>query len=304
MYRSFFQRFFSVALLAALFSLNACQKDVDLTSTTTTTEGIAGERNQLFYGVTIYGGPATPSRVVEIDQNTGFPTGNNFVPFITVLGNQLPIEDITGICYLGGGIKYAIMTGQNTTNVPANSLMTLNIATGEAFFVSTSTVGPVSDIDYDPISGNVYGLQGNSLVTISGGGLNNYAVTPLQGLTAGHSARGLTMIGDVNQGATQINISTTSTGFFASTEARKVDPNTGITGLIGTLLPGNELNGGNCSLSYQLQPNSQLYISRNGTGIAGSGLNNTFWPSQGAIPTANWGANGFNFGDLSSDVGI
>ncbi|MBL7804161.1 MAG: hypothetical protein JNL02_10535 [Saprospiraceae bacterium] len=302
MYRSFFQRFFSVALLAALFSLNACQKDVDLTPTEANPEGVAGERNQIFYGVSQFGGALVPSRVFEIDQNTG---AINIAFSPTVNGTGAAITDIRGICYLGSGIKYAIMTGPNNgPGVPNNSLMTLNVNTQEAFFVSTSTlVGVVSDIDYDPLTGNIYGLRGNDLVIIDGpSGLQNYNAVAIQGLPAGHTVRGLTMIGDVNVG-TQINIASTSAGFGATTQMRKVDPNTGVTGFIATLLPGNQLNGGNCGLSYQLTPNSDLFINRNGTGIAGFGLNNTAWPNQGNVGTAVWGAAGVNFDDLSSDVG-
>ncbi|MFN8302344.1 MAG: hypothetical protein U0U46_07615 [Saprospiraceae bacterium] len=299
MQRFFFQRLLPVALLAALFSLNACQKDVDITSELTP-DGTATQRNQVFYGVSQFNGALVPSRVFEINQGSGLITAA-FGP--TVNGTGAVITDIRGICYLGSGIKYAIMTGPNNgAGVPNNALMTLNVSTQEAFFVSSSTVGTVSDIDYDPLTGNIYGLRGNDLVIIDGAsGLQTYSTVAIQGLPAGHTARGLTMIGDVNLG-TQINVASTVGGVAGSTQVRKVDPNTGVSGFIATLLPGNQLNGGNCGLGYQLTPNSQLFVNRTNGG-AGFGLNNAAWPGQGNVLTTVWGAAGVNFDDLSSDVG-
>lgn len=308
MQRSFFQRLFAVAIFAALFSLNACQKDTDLTqSTGVTPEGTASQRNPVFYGVTVYGSPAKPSVVVEIDEASGFVL-STWTPFYTLpSGGTVNITDMKGICYLSNGIKYAITTGTNNApGVPVNALMTLNVATHEAFFVSSSTVGTVSDIDYDPISGNIYGLANNTntLVTIGAGAFNVYTATAILGLPAFHTARGLTMIGDFNQGITQINIGLTQNGAAGTAQIYKVDPATGVSGFIAALLPAVELQGANCGLGYQLKATSQMYINRNTfTLVPGLGLNGLTWPPAGSpAATANYGGTGFNFEDLSSDV--
>lgn len=308
MQRSFFQRLFAVALFAALFSLNSCQKDVELTPSTVTPEGTATQRNPTFFGVTVYGSPFKPSIVVELDEASGFVL-NTWAPFFTLPGGgTVNITDIKGICYLSGGIKYAITTGPNNApGVPNDALLTLNVATHEAFFLSFSTVGTVSDIDYDPLTGAIYGLANNSnnLVAITGGGFNAYTVTPITGLPFGATARGLTMIGDINIPSTQINIGLTQNGAVGTAQVYKVNP-AGVSGFIANLLPAVELQGANCGMGYQLKATSQLYINRNTfTVVPGVGLNNVTWPPAGSpAATAVWGGVGFNFEDLSSDIHI
>ncbi len=304
MQRSFFQRLLAVAVFAALFSLNACQKDAELTPSTVTPEGIATQRNQQFYGVTVYGGAGNPSRVLQIDQNTGFVIGQVNVVYTLPNNTQLPVTDIRGICYLGNGIKYAITTGPNNPfGVPNNALMTLNVTTGDAYFVSTSTQGTISDIDYDPVSGNIYGLANNTntLVVIGAGAFNVYTPVAINGLPGGYTCRGLTMIGDLTLGITQINVAMTN-GTGGNALVYKVDPNTGTSGYIADLLPAAELANGHCGIGFQLKPASQLFINRNNFNFNGSGLNSLGWPNQGPVGTAVWGAAGFNFEDLSSDV--
>lgn len=303
MQRSLFHSLRAAGLLAALISLNACQKEANLApELPLPVSEDASARYQTFYGVTVFNGALTPSQLVQIDQGTG----NAFVlPQITY--NGLNVTDVRGICYLGGTFKYAIMTGTgNPFGVPANSLFTLNIATSQAFYVSTSNVGTVSDIDYDPLTQTIYGLNGNNLVLITGGGFNIYNAVPITGLAPGYTARGLTMFGNIATG-TQVHIACTQNGAVGTTLVYKVAP-TGVTGFIGDLQPANELQGANCALSYQLTPTSELYVNRNafnpGTLVPGLNQVTGGWPQQGTMPTNIWGAAGFNFEDLSSDIGI
>lgn len=302
MFRSIFQPVAAVCALAALLSLNACQKDNELTATPDTpTNSIAGQRNQLIYGVSVASG-LQPSRLVEITQATGIV--NNAILMNADLGggNTAPLNDVRGICYVGNG-KYVISTGANPIDFLANALLSLDVTTGLAYYLSSSTVGMVTDIDYDPISGNIYGLSGNNLVTITGGAFNTYAIAPITGLPAGYTAKGLTMIGDLNNG-TQINIALTQNGNTGTTFVYKVSV-TGVSGFIAQLLPDNQLRGGNCGLSYQLTPGSEMYINRNITsGVPGAGLNRLGgWPNQGVVNTGVYGAAGWNLDDMSSDVG-
>lgn len=304
MQRSLFHSLRAAGLLAALFFMNACQKEANLApeAPLPVTED-ASARYNAFYGITVFNGALQPSQLVQIDQGTG----NAFV-LPQIFYNGINVTDVRGICYLGSQFKYAITTGTgNPFGVPANSLFTLNIATSEAFYVSTSNVGTVSDIDYDPITQAIYGLNGNNLIAITGGGFNVYTSTPMVGLAPGYVARGLTMFGDINGAGTQIHIACTQNGAVGTTLVYKVAP-AGVTGFIGDLQPANELQGANCALSYQLTPNSDLYVNRNAfnPGILVPGLNQVTggWPQQGTMPTNIWGAAGFNFEDLSSDIGI
>ncbi|MCC7505776.1 MAG: hypothetical protein IT259_10760 [Saprospiraceae bacterium] len=304
MTRKFLFPLAALVLLAALLALNACQKDVELTSVAKPTDGVADQRNQLFYGVTEFS-PGKPSQLVEIDQNSGQVT--NVLPMQADLGggNFFPLDDVRGICYMGGG-KYMIMTGFNPIDFLNEALLDLDVASGNAYYISTSTVGPISDIDYDPVTDNIYGLQGTRIVTINGPGFTNYnAPVQIQNLPFGYTPKGLTMIGDVNLG-TQVNIALTRNAFAGTTFVYKVNPATGQSGFIAQLLPDVELQGGNCALSYQLQPASEMYINRNtATVFPGLGLNRLGgWPNQGVIGTGNYGGDGFNYEDLSSDVGL
>ncbi len=298
-----FQPIAAAGALVALLSLNACQKDHDLTTVTDAPANTtATQRNQVFYGVSV-ATPGQPSQLVEIDQNSGIVTNSMPINMDLGGGNTVPLNDVRGICYLGNG-KYAITTSPSPIDFMTNALLTLDVNTGLAYFLSSSN-GPISDIDYDPVSGNIYGLSGNNLVTISGGAFNNYASIGINGLPAGYTAKGLTMIGNAAQGATQINIALTRNGNLGTTFVYKVDPNTGTTGFIAQLLPDASLRGGNCGLSYQLTPGSEMYINRNTfTFVPGPGLNRLGgWPNQGVIGTGVYGAAGWNLDDMSSDVG-
>jgi len=303
MTRSFFFPIALFGLLAALFTLNACQKDVDLADQTTPVTH-ATQRYQVFYGVTV-ASPGKPSQLVEINQASGLVTNVLPIQLDQGGGNFLPVNDVRGICYMGNG-KYIISTGPDPIDFLSNALMDLDVTTGTAYFLSSSTVGTVSDIDFDPLSGNIYGLRGNNIVTISGGGYTNYAMVAMAGLPAGYTAKGLTMIGDINIPSTQVNIALTQNGNFGTTFVYKVNPASGVTGFIAQLLPNAQLSGGNCSLSFQLQPGSEMYINRNTSNVfPGLGLNRLGgWPNQGVVATGVYGANGFNFEDLSSDVGL
>lgn len=304
MQRYLFRSLCAAGTLAALFCLHACQKEAEPT-TPATANGTATPRYAVFYGVTV--ATATqPSVLNEIDQNTGLVTNSLPIALDQGGGSTLPIDDVRGICYLGQG-KYAITTAPNPIDVLTEALMFIDVTTGLTTYVSTSTVGTVSDIDYDPVADVIYGLQGNNLVIIAGPNYDTYTSTPLTGFNAGYTARGLTMVGDVTAQDIHLEVAATQNGPNGTAEVYKVDVPFFVVDWFATLDPANDFWGGNCGLSYQLTPASELYVNRSAlpTVTTVPGLNRCGgWPQNGTVNTGAYDTNGFDYEDLTSDIGL
>ncbi|MCC7246050.1 MAG: hypothetical protein IT269_10245 [Saprospiraceae bacterium] len=283
-----------------LLGMNACKKEtVTETLANDDIKVISSDRaNGRLYGVTVYS-PGKPSRLIEMDQI------NNVVTNVYALThNGLPIDDLKGVCCVGTALM--VTTGvNNNPDLLDNGLFRVDLATSSTTYLSTSTVGTVSDIDYNPLTDEIKGLLNNSnnLVTITGAsGFSAYSSTPITGVGA-QTARGLTFVrGQSN--AINLNIACNGNNTTTTTRYYDVDPVTGAAALLTNVLPANLIAGGNCGLGYDVFIGNlgRVFINRN-TSTTTLGLRsfdnaNPF----GANTNTNASVPGFNLDDISTNI--
>ena len=304
-------------LLMGLLSFNACQKEAAIPTALQVTNPSSDRSPGGFtYGVTVYDG-LNPSLIVEIDEATGAVTNQFQAAVLTPGGTLDPIEDLKGICRTSAG-QYFITTGNGNT-LPAynNMLLKVNVNNPLPFpfglgtcsaFNSICPTGPVSDLEYDPVNQIFIGLQNNSnqLIQITLDAFGNYTQysAPIAvGGIAGRLLSGLTFV--QNPG--------TIVPYLVGAASRPGDPNLaaqlyripvgGIAQLMTQLAPQANFAGGHCGIGFDRNLN-HLAINRSDLPIPQILGLSEINPWIAALPlvtnTNQWGAQGFNFEDLSS----
>lgn len=294
----------ALGLLIALVSFNACQKEkLQLADTTGTPSLSATDRAPLMYGVTLYGGPGKPSRLIEMNVGTGAITGG---PTQVFINNGVPVnlDDLKGVCIVNGQVF--VTTGPNCPFPYANALIKVNPATGQAGFISSSPafIGAVSDIDYDEQTGTIYGLRNNTntLISITDNGNNWGTYLNVGNITnlGTYVAKGLSMVRD--GGGTYITVGASTNSALNTTRIFSVPATAGVANFLASVNPLSEMNQSHCGMGFQIAINSMI-INRGPT-VTVSGLNSFPWanPLPNPSNSALWGATGFIFEDLSSAI--
>lgn len=297
------------ALLVVAIAFTACQKEDQLIPQAPIEQlgGNVGSRapGDPIYGVTTFKA-GIPCLLVTMDPAAETVLGNTTV---TVNGNV--INDLKGVCRVGNRVY--VTTGPNPVDALSNMLLDVNPQTGVATVVSYSTVGTVSDIDYNPLTGVITGLRNNSnrLVNINGAGFANYAqVNFALPLSSGYTARGLTWVRssliDPNLVSLKVAAAIGNTTVGGPIKYFEVPVTGGNATFEAVINPNNQLAGGNCGLGYVswLGNIGRVFINKNGFTDANTGLNRF----EHAIPlnnptnSASSNISGFNFEDLSTDL--
>jgi hypothetical protein len=295
-------------ILLGLMFFAACKKEAfDPTTEAVPSNNVVTSRglNGLIAGITVYA-PGNPSQLVVMDDAAG---GVQYaIPVVDV--NNQPLDDIKGIC-LAGNNRYYISTGiNNILSTSNNTLFALDITTGVATPISGSTVGTVSDIDYNPADGNLYGLADNNnrLIRISNSAgpftftFDTYAVVGnITGIAFNHTAKGLTVIRDASGVSLKVAATTPAYNFGGNCTLYDVPFTAGAATFVANLLPNVELQGGHCAIGYDADI-SRFQVNRQAGPIAVvvPGLNITSWPLPTPANTFFWGGVGFNFEDITS----
>ena len=288
----------AAGIIAASLSLNSCQKDNLQVANPSNPNVSAGDRAPLIYGVSVFSA-GNPSQLFTLDLGTGAIQGSVQVFFNNSTGQQIFVDDLKGVCVVGGQVW--VTTGFNVVDAYSNLLLKVDPTTGQGGIISHSTVGTVSDIDYDENSNTVYGLlnNGNRLVTINDNS-NNWGTYVVQGnitnLGANYVAKGLSMARD--GGGVRIIVAATQAN-AGNANVYSVPATAGAANLLSTINPANQLATGHCGIGFEIDINAML-INRRAN--AGFGINSFAWANPLANPTASafWGGNGVNFEDLSS----
>lgn len=299
-------------LVAALFMLNACKKEVVQNTLPEIKDGTpVTSRSQVTYGVEVYTGGA-PSQIIEMDNNTGNVT--NVTPqafYVDNGGNTINLDNLKGICLTSWG-QYFITTGNpvNPGPIPSviysNALYKVNPQTGQSSYASTCPFGTVSDLEHDPLTLNFYGLlnNSNSIVEIVDNN-NNYGTYngpfAITGIAPGYTLKGLSLVRDVN-GLYFVGCATRA-GAPLTAKLYQIPANGGAATFLTDLDPVADMAGGHCGIGFDIDFN-QLLINRGPFSTLIPGLNILKWniPLAPVSPTGNWGGLGFDFEDLTSDV--
>ena len=292
------------AVIATMAIFSSCQKDTPVFPAQAIDQemGASDRANGLLYGVTVFNG-LNPSVLVTMD-----PIAQAVIGQVNVTLNGTPIPDLKGVCCVQD--RVFVSTGFNAVDAISNLLLEVDPQTGQATFISQSNVGTVSDIDFNPLDGFIYGLRNNSntLVTINGANFQNYAlanfVLPLSGNSV---ARGLAITRTPNPNANAVmilKVSCIAMATVVATARLYSIPFIGGNGVFETQLgPNNQLAGGHCGLGFvgPIGLNGSLFINRNAN-IAPPGLNfyNIVVPVPGLTNTVPTAILGFNFEDLSN----
>jgi hypothetical protein len=300
-----FSFFLSLAfgLFVTAFSIQSCQKDQMQVAKPSVPDGTVGDRAPLIYGVSVFS-MGNPSQLSTLDAGTGNILNSVPVFVLDPLGAPFFLNDLKGVCVVNDQVF--VTTGFNAIDAYSNMLIKVNPQTGQAGVISYSpqSLGTVSDIDYDEISGNIYGLANNSnnLVSIGNAGNNWSVYTPMGAIgniLGGYRAKGLTMVRDA--AGDRIIVAATLNG-GGNTRLFNVPavPFPAAT-FLGTVNPINALAAGHCGIGFDINLNS-VVINRNAN--AGFGLNIFPWmnPLPAVSASVFWGAAGVNFEDLSSDL--
>lgn len=308
--------FFSLLVLVVLavaFALHSCQKEIPNSSIDREIGSVGDRANDgNIYGVTLFDG-STPCQVVTMDQFTGTVT-NAVNAFVIDNGTSIPLDNLKGICRDNGDAIYL------TTGTPVNqgfpstldyndALFRVDPATGECFYISTSKVGTVSDLEFNPISTNFIGLLNNSNATIEislniGTGLYDIysAPAPVSNIAPGFTLKGLSLTRDMYG----MHLMGCATSPNTSDPAKQYSfPAFLPAALYETdLLPASELGAGHCGIGFDLDLNSMLINRSNQVPTPTLGLNIFGWgpPFAPTTQTFLWGGFGYNFEDLSSSV--
>lgn len=296
-----FKSLLALSLLLALVTFNACQKEADQLADKTPQNLSASDRGAgRLYGVTVYA-PGHPSKLIEVDDATGQVLNAPGVQLFVQIDSGEPVllNDLKGICWINGSLF--VTTGASNTGSFNNLLLRVqNAATGQCSIVSTSNIGTVSDIDYDANTGIIYGLRGNTntLVSITGGGLNVYTnLGPITNLGNGYVAKGLSIVRD--NGGYHLVIASTA-GSLSRARLSELPFAPGAAGLLTELDPGSELNGGHIGIGY-IRNNNTMYFNRNNA-VTVAGLNTTDWSNllNPLTGTAFFGGAGYYYEDLTT----
>lgn len=296
MKRFSFIAFLSISLFASAIFITSCQKEEFQTANANNPQITAGDRAPIVYGVTVYR-TGVPSHLVGLDLSSGSVQSDVTV---SVAGIGTALDDLKGVCFYQGQVW--ITTGPNVPGLYRNSLLKVDPTTGQATMISQSTIGTVSDIDYDPISATVYGLADNSngLISIVGAG-NNWAtytkVGNITNIPGGYSVKGLSMVRD-NVG-TYLTIAATDN--FAGDAKMFTEPITaGAATFMSNVGPIGNLAGSNCGIGFQFG-NTTMSIARNSASFYGA--NSFAWTNPLVNPVSGyWGGTGYNFEDFTTTL--
>lgn len=159
----------------------------------------------------------------------------------------------------------------------------------------------MSDLEYDPVSGNFYGLanNSNSIIGIVGGVY--VAPAAITGIANGYTLKGLSVVSDVN-GVYLVGCATSNNSHQQALLYR-IPAAGGAATLLTALNPVADLGGGHCGIGFDIDINTMV-VNRNTNPFSFAlGLNSFAWaPFGAATPTAFWGGAGYNFEDLTSYI--
>ncbi len=304
-------------LLVGLFSINACQKEATIPSELQVANPSADRSPGGFtYGVTVFDG-LNPCLIVEIDEASGLVTNQFQAAVLNAGGGLDPIEDIKGICRASWG-QYFITTGNGNAN-PAynNMLLKVNVNNPLPFplglgtcsaFNSICPTGPVSDVEFEPVSQIFIGLQNNTnqLIQITPDANGNYTIysAPIAvGGIAGRTLSGLSMVMDPGQIVPYLVGAASRPGNTNLAAQLYKIPVGGIAQLMTELAPQAAFAAGHCGIGFDRNLN-HLAINRSTfqvpQALGLSEINPWFAPLPLVTNTNQWGAQGFNFEDLTS----
>jgi hypothetical protein len=289
----------AVGLFVSAFAFQSCQKESLQVANPSNPNVVAGERAPIVYGVTEYK-PGNPSRLISMDLGTG-NIQNILAVKIPTINGPVALDDLKGVCLYGDQVW--LTTGPHAQGLYSNLLVKVNTANGDATVISQSTIGTVSDIDYDPINNVVYGLanNNNALVKIQDLGNNWGTYTKIGNITNlgnNYVAKGLSMARDA--GGTRIILAATQ-ALAGDALVYSVPATAGAATTLSTITPALELGHGHCGIGFQMGINSMLI---NRSGAVSFGLNAFAWANPLAANTASafWGGFGSNFEDLTSTL--
>lgn len=299
----------SLLLLGGLFAFNACQKEgLDPKSAPVPTSVSDRSPEHRTYGVTVFNGGA-PSVVVEMDEANGAVL-NSFPVFVDNGSGPIFLDDIKGIARTSWG-QFFITTGPGCfPDIYDNALLKVNVNNpglplGQcSYFNSNCPFGAVSDLEFDPISQNFYGLLNNSnqIIEISDLGSNytNYTAPAAIFGIQNRLLSGLSMVRD-NNGLYLVGAATRP-GAALAAQLYTIPASGGLATLMTTLAPVGNFAGGHCGIGFDIDLN-HLVINRNGTLSAGlSEINPWAVPMAPNTGTNVWGGTGFIFEDVSTYV--
>lgn len=312
MNRFHFSTLLFIGMLATSLAFLACQKDpVKVLQNVAPGTNVAADRapNQIIYGVTLYDG-TTPCEIVAIDEGSGNVIPPNVTAFyVDPNGITIPLDNLKGICLTDFG-QYFLTTGTpanptlGTTSIYNNALFKVDPVTGQCSYASTSPLGTVSDLEYDPISKNFYGLRANSnaIVEISDPGSNYsvYNAWAVTGIDPGYVLKGLSLVYD----GIEYYFLGCATNNNANDDAKlyKIEITTGIASWWADLDPASELGAGHCAIGFDIDL-QRVLVNRSDVAAPFLGLNIFGWPPT--TPVTNsffYGAQDYNFEDLTSSV--
>lgn len=292
----------AIGLFATALFLNSCQKD-NLQSINPNQANLASTDrgpNTDVYGVSVFR-PGTPSQLITMNI-AGTVTNNVPVYILDANNNQVFLDDLKGVCIYGDQVW--VTTGPHPVDAYSNLLIKVNPVTGQGGIISHSTVGTVSDIDYDPIADAVYGLLNNNnrLVKITDNG-NNWGTYVVVGnitnLGANYTAQGLSIGKDINS-AVGIFVAATK-GIGGNAQLYREPATAGAATFLAVINPAVDLASANCGIGYQNSVPSMVINRQPGSG---AGANSFAWTIPVTNPSASafWGGLGWNFDDFSTGI--
>lgn len=292
----------TISLLLVITAFQACQKDpLPASNTPENTPLLATNRDGYLYGVTP-GTPNAPSILMTL--STAGSGGAIYGIHVEIAGHTpaqpVIIHNLTGICTVDGEVF--VSTGPNVVNSYSNLLLKVDPFTGEGVVLSQSNIGAVSDIEYDPKTGTIYGLLNNQNVLVSISKENDNwgtykKIGPITNLEAGYVARGLSMVQDAT-GDKLVVAATRTVGGNAQLYA--VPFTAGSATFLANVSPASQLATGHCALGFDGQHGLML-INRRPSAL-GLGLNAIKWLAPLPTPSISsiWGTEGYGYVDLSS----
>ncbi len=286
--------------LFILFLTNyACQKESVQLASSGIKDIAVGDRATPIYGVTVFSA-GNPSQLVLMDASGAVQsTLSLFID--NGLGQPIAIDDLKGVCWVNG--RLFVTTGFHAVDAYSFMLAEVKTSTGELSKLSNSTIGAISDIDYDQPSSAIYGLANNAnrLVSIldNGNAWNIYnTIGNITNLGGSYIAKGLTLLKTANGSRLAVAATTAN---FGNAQLYQVPFTAGAATLLSVINPANDLATGHCGLGYDAGINSVL-INRRAS--AGFGLNSFAWnpPLPNPTNSAFWGGTGSNFEDLTTSL--
>ncbi|MBC7775885.1 MAG: hypothetical protein H7246_10665 [Phycisphaerae bacterium] len=215
-------------------------------------------------------------------------------------------DNLTGICLTNLNGAHFLTTGSTGNGAYNESLFKVNPITGECSFASTSYVGVVTDLEYEPNLNTFYGLRANNneLITINDNGNNygDYASVGILGIAAGYTLKGLSLV--IMDKEIRLVGCATSANALQPALLYLIQP--GAFGANATLMvnvdPLVDFATGHCAIGWDRNIN-QMSINRS-INSGSFGLSRLPWSNPWPNPanTFFWGAGGANFEDLTSSV--